>query len=1181
MQIKLAPFVAGQISIPPKAGFFKLLLIMNFTAFFLLALGLQVSANAYTQSITLSESNVPLVKVFSAIKKQSGYTFAFTESMLAKGKSVTIHVSNEKLEKVLELCFKEQPFTYEIIDKTVVVKAKPAPQKVTRTVTAALPLIDITGKVFTENGEPVAAAIEVKGTNQGTTTNTSGYFELKNVEEQAILVVSGVNIETFEWKVNGKTELLLYAKVKVGMVDTVTVQVNTGYQQLAKERATGSFAVIDNKLYNEQAGFSVLDRIKIITPGVMPFPQRVGGGPSSDIVIRGLSTLTMTIQKPLIILDNFEFQGDINNINPNDVENITILKDAAAGSIWGARAANGVIVITTKKAKFNQKTSVSFNANITTGERPDLFAISEISSNDLVDLEQFLFSQQYRFADTTDPIRRVYSPAYEILFRERNGAITHEQAMAELDVLRNHDVRNDFNDLFYRRPFSQQYALGVNGGSANMAWRLSFGFDKNTSELSATSDRYTIGFTNSYRPIDKLSLSVAINYSQQQTGSGAPGFGIINVGGGLPVYTRLQDESGNPLPLYDRYRKTYIDTLGGGHLLDWRYYPAENYKHERTGQQIQNLNTSLSADYKLHKFVSLQLGYRFQKQTTNLKTLYDEQSYFARGLINNFTQIRGGGLPLLYRVPRGGILDQGVSFMTAQNARAQVAFNRNIADHDVSVLAGMEISEMKEQGNRDRTYGYLDDILTFVNVDYATPFPLMTEGSSFIPNAKDFSSTRTRFVSAFANASYTFRRKYTVSLSGRRDASNAFGVATNDRWKPLWSTGLMWDISKEPFYRSAMFPSLKLRATYGYQGNLDISKVAVVTLRYGYTSPQTGAPNATIANFPNPDLQWEQTAMFNLALDFSTKNNRLSGSIEFFHKHITDLYGMSPVDPTTGTLQPEIQRNMGTAKGHGFDFVLNSQNIKGVFNWSSRLLVNTYRMKVLHYREVPVLGGTAIGGTFTPLDGYSPYSLFAYRWGGLDPETGDPIGYLNGAPTKDYAAIMYESTFSDLDYLGSSIPTISGSLGNTVSWKGFSAAFNISYALGYNFLRSSVDYSALIGQWRGHGDYALRWQKKGDEQFTQVPSFVYPANNSRDYFYRASAALVEPGDHIRLNYINLSYTFDQPRFKRSFLAGCQLYTVVNNLGILWRANKYGLDPAFGDRTVPPIRTILVGIRTGI
>lgn len=1139
--------------------------------------------------VTVSGKDMTLESVFNSIKNQTGLSFQFDDSNFNAKEKVSANFFKKSLDNVLVSLLGTKGVAWNYQGNTILVGRKKKQNLTTDSDSSKVPsMTTVSGRVTAQNGDPLpGATILIKETNQAVAAKEEGEFRIENMPMSSIISVSYVGYETREIKVNKQSSLSIKLQPIVAEMNAVSV-VSTGYQKIPKERATGSFTQIDNKLFNQQVTTDVISRLSYIANGLTTFPQRVAAvkGP----VIRGLSTMTTTIAKPLIVVDNFAYEGDINNINPNDVENITILKDAAAASIWGARAGNGVIVITTKKGRFNQQTKVELTSNITIGEKPNLFALRNISTSDYIDFEQFLFSKEYNFQDTISPYHQGFSPVYEILFKQKSGLITSEEATSQINNLRSRDVRNEFNKYFYQKPLKQQYAINLRGGSDNLAWYLSGGFDKNISELNGKYSRLNVHLDNTYKLAKNLEVNTTLYFTQTKSSVGRPGYGSIGQssffrqGFTLP-YSRFADEKGNPLPLYHMaYREGYIDTLGGGKLLDWKYYPLDDYRHIDNSTTVQDLNVALGLNYKISNSLRIEAKYRYQKQQSEIRNLQSQSSYFTRDLINSFSQLDQNTGDVTYKIPKGDILDLTNSTLTAQDILGQLNFNKSWSKHNVDAIIGGQISEQSTKGNKFRSYGYNSEILTSGNVDYINTYPHFITGFPlFVPNLTDFNKTVNRFVSLYANGAYTYDNKYTFSASARRDASNLFGVATNNKWKPLWSTGISWNLSNESFYKISFLPYLKLRATYGYQGNVDATMVGLTTLAYSSINPYTLTPFSFVLNYHNPNLRWETVGMLNVGLDFSTVGNKISGSFEIFQKKTNDLYGFAPVDMTVGLQFPEVKRNVATTKGHGIDIAINTVNIDRSIKWTSNAIINIYKDKVIKSGLPPssIASSTLVSGGLVRLDGYPLLSLFAYKWAGLDPTTGDPQGYLNGKVSKDYSAITSDGTkVSDLVYVGSLIPTVYGSLGNTVSWKNISLTARITYKFGYYFRRESINYSDLPNSPNGHSDFSKGWKNPGDEMFTDVPSMVYPFDGNRDRFYNFSEVLIAKGDHIRLQYVNLSYNLAKDTFKKLPFEYLQLYAVINNLGIIWRANKEGLDPDYDNLTIPPSKDITLGLKIG-
>jgi hypothetical protein len=321
--------------------------------------------------------------------------------------------------------------------------------------------------------------------------------------------------------------------------------------------------------------------------------------------------------------------------------------------------------------------------------------------------------------------------------------------------------------------------------------------------------------------------------------------------------------------------------------------------------------------------------------------------------------------------------------------------------------------------------------------------------------------------------------------------------------------------------------------------------------------------------------------MLNVGLDFKTKNNRISGSLEYYHKKGIDLYGSAPQDYTAG-IGNYVTKNIASMKSNGVDIELSSINTKGVIKWTTDFDFNYNRDENVSYYLGSVPASNFIGSnqpTISGLVGKPVYSIFSYAWAGLDPQTGDPRGILNKQMSKEYSTILGTGTqLTDLIYSGPALPIIFGSVGNTVSWKNISLTARLLFKFGNYFRKTSIDYTNLFNTRTGQSDFALRWQKPGDERMTNVPSMIYPSNSARDAFYDGSIVNVDKADNIRIQYILLSYEITKIQFKGLPFRSLQLYLNLNNLGIIWRANKDHIDPEYPMLTLPPSKSLAVGLK---
>jgi len=438
-------------------------------------------------------------------------------------------------------------------------------------------------------------------------------------------------------------------------------------------------------------------------------------------------------------------------------------------------------------------------------------------------------------------------------------------------------------------------------------------------------------------------------------------------------------------------------------------------------------------------------------------------------------------------------------------------------------------------------------------VDFVTPFSqyYYTGYTQNIYNPTSISYLTNRYTSVYANASYTYDNRFILTGSARKDESNLFGVNSNQKGVPLWSVGGAWNIDKESFYKLDWLPYLKLRLTYGFNGNSSSNLTAVASLLQ-VSGNANSQPYAIVKTYPNPNLSWEKVAVTNLAIDFATKDNRVSGSVDYYKKQGTDLIGKQPIDPTVGIQNGVITRNVANLVSHGVDIQLISKNLDNLFKWQTSFLFSFNKDKLTAYQNLTGNGSSLVnsGISVSPVIGQPVYNIISYKWIGLDPQTGDPMGYVNGQPSKDYATITSKTPISDLVFSGSALPTYFGALSNTFSYKQFSLYVNITYRLGYYFRKSSINYNGLYNSGGlGNSDFAERWQKPGDELHTYVPSMpsIADAGSLRDQFYLNSSALVGNAGNIRLQNVNLSYRFDTSKLRIIKLSDLQFYIYSNNL----------------------------------
>ncbi|QEC74671.1 SusC/RagA family TonB-linked outer membrane protein [Mucilaginibacter ginsenosidivorax] len=1040
----------------------------------------------------------------------------------------------------------------------------------------------ISGQVQDPGGRPIADVwVSVKSKQLQATTGADGRFTIAaQAHDTLTFTKAGYLPKTV--LMHGEHEFKITMRLALQQMDEIKI-VSNGYKSIPLENATGSYEQVGKELLNRSPGTNVLARLDGVSS--ILFDRRTGheGEPG----IRGRSTLFANAS-PLVILDNFPYEGDLNNLNPNDVDGITILKDASAAAIWGVRASNGVIVITTKKGLKNKPLAIGFNASVTVAAKPDAFYLPQMSPSDFIGVEKQLFAQGFYNDDEQSVTHTNLSPAVEVLIAQRDGQITAGQADQQLGVFAGHDLRNDLQKYWYHQAVNQQYALNLSGGTERVTYYFSAGYDHNLDALQGNYRRLNLRSDNNFTLGTKLKLDAGVYFTDSKTMAGRndPSTLVSADGKQLYPYARLADDRGNALPVALDYRQSFTDASKANGFLDWSYTPLSDYRNTDNHSDQLNLLLNTALHYTIGGGLEAEVRYQLEAAQNNGTLLYGQDSYYARNVVNRYTQTAADG-SLTRPVPAGGIMNSSDSRFQSNNLRVQLNYRKAWEQHQLTALAGYEYRNDQTTTRNFRDYGYNADIGQGMPVDYTTSFALANQsyqGVSTIPYGNNFGSFRNYNLSWYGNLAYAYGNRYSVSASARRDESNLFGVNANQKGVPLYSAGLAWTASNEAFYHLTWLPYLKIRLTYGYSGNVDNTLSAEAAIRYIGTSNIGHLTYASVANPPNPDLGWEKTGILNAAVDFTVAGGILSGSVEAYSKKGHDLIGFRQADQTTGVLNPatnlfQYKGNVAAMKGKGIELNLHAHILRRVFGWQTDLLFNYARNTVTSYDQTSNLGYNyvATGITVSPLEGKPLYSILTYKWAGLDPQTGNPRGYIHGVISSDAAAIIDKTTVDELQYSGPAVPPAYGNLRNTFSYRGWSVSANLSYRFGYYWTRYGIAYDALaFSRSNQSNDYASRWQKAGDEQHTNVPSFTYPTDSSRDQFYNQSSVNVEKGDHIRLQDVRLAYEPGEKQLRRFAIKHLQVYLYAANLGIIWKATKTSLDPDY-PYSIKPARTIAIGL----
>lgn len=1210
----------------PRRLITKTLLAMKFTGILLLAATLQVSAVGYSQ-ITISAKNAPLKSVFKQFQKQSGFDFLYSVELINQAGKVNVDIHDASLEKALSECLKDKQLSFEIYEKTIVIK----PKEITISKNAAedetpeLPVpIDVKGRVVNEKGEPVeGVSVIVKGSKAGVATNANGEFIIRGIEPDATLVFSSVSIEKIEIKINGRTDLsVISVKTKI-VVETDVFVVATGFQVLSRERVTGAAGKVDEEILSKRPVSNIANAINGQIAGLV-------SDPTVGFVIRGRSTLSGTDdRRPLIIVDGFPIEGGFETINPNDVKSVDLLKDAAATSIYGARASNGVIVITTKGMGQKGRMNISLNSFVSVGSHMDLdYYMNRVDSKTHINFDDYFYNLYKGTTTIRDPwtnatFRGRLSEYFTLLAERDKGNITQEAFDQEKNRMMNGSYKEDYMKYILRRPVSHQQNLVISGSTDKNSYKFSLLYDNDKSYLqNYNNDRVMLGFTNIFKISPRFTYTFNSNITSFNRQNNA-----VNLGFARSVtspWTRVFDENGN----YARHIYAYYEPV----VRSWEPRLPFSMRYNFVEEAALRDNRYRGMDIRLQNEFEISVArgfkvrplFQYERFDEDDESYYDPSSFAVRNTAN-MVAIQSTSDPNKYvsQIPAGGFLRyNGGQLRHSLKLRVQADFARTFGGrHEVVAVAGGEmITSKREARNQDLKYGYTRENRNWALFDFIAPrstifgenwlssSPLYEDQNIATPTSFSTQSRiyHERFVAGFANASYTLDKRYTVTASLRTDASNYISRTNRERFSPFYSAGLRWNMKNEKFLSGAGFiDRLALRVTYGSTGNA-AGKTSLLPFSVYASSP----PNAETGNYPggaisgrqNDLLTWEKTLSTNVGTDFSLFRGKLTGSIDLYRRLSKDLLTVvqtsnvvwsstSQTINAAQVLNKGIEATLGTTMKITRDFTWNG-TLNFDYNYNEVLEYNFLATRLLNYvgsttfvAGLPTDRIMAVKIIGTSKDGYYlqlrkngeivPELNSSYSFGG----TGTIGNTIPGSNVKDDDRIYY---------MGRSTPPATFGFTNTFSWKGFSLMTVMTGRFGHLVRRS--DQGVIFGQ--GTPFYSatamanlqtastVATTSTGVILPTAANRTTYTTGQSTRTFY--SDVTLEKAGHIRMNEIYLGYDLNQKFLEKagSVLNTATLYVQARNLGILWTNNESKIDPESIPGTIKPIQTFTFGVRLG-
>jgi TonB-linked SusC/RagA family outer membrane protein len=1165
------------------------MLAMKLTIVFLTAALLQVHANAVSQAVTVSGKNLSLKKVFSIIEQQTGYVVLSNKKDLEATKPVTLSVFDMPLQSLLNMVLRDQPVNYRLDGTTIVLSRKPE-------VSADNPIspfragVPVNGSVIDSAGRPVqGASVRLLPGNKGTTTNQTGSFSIPNVEPGTYtLEVTFVGYAAYRRQItvtgnfgaNTGKIVLRQSNISMDVVDVVV----TGYQTLPRDRSTGSFSTLNAELLGTRIEPNLLTRMEGMVPGLFTKPN-------GEINLRGLITLHAG-RSPLIVVDGFPYEGDINYLNPDDVVNITVLKDAAAASIYGSQAANGVIVITTRLGSARQ-TRVNFSSNLFVTPKPDASYLHLLNSSEIVGLQKDLFN---KFHAPYTPVSARYGmpKATEALYKFEQGQITQAQLDATLNDLASRNGLPQIEDMMMQSAISQKHALSVSGGTEKNQYSLNLnylgdrGFTKNTRNESIN-----LSLNDRAQVFKWLTAEAGLfaNFSENKSAA----VSATSLYRNMP-YEILKDANGDYVPWNYLKSQSEIDRLLNAGLLDETYNPLQEQGRYDISGRSNYVRAQGGFNVKFTKWLNLDLKYQTERGSNYFRNYAGPDAWSTTNMINNATQINNG--KIIKNIPDGGQIRETRGDTRSYTARAQLNFDKRFGtDHQLTVIAGTERREVKTTATTLHRMGYNDNNLQFLPVNYDTLANLKNtqsiEGTyNYRFNDNNyFNDVVRRFVSFYGNMGYSYKGRYNLTGSIRVDDSNLFGTDPKYRHLPAWSAGAAWRISQENFMNQFFWlNNLNLRATYGIGGN--VSQTAGPYLQATSTFfSETQAMATSILYPPNAALRWEKTITTNLGVDFSILKNRISGSFDYYERKTTDLLGDKPTDPTNAF--PSALINYGSLYNKGIEIALNTVNInKKDLNWTSRISFTKNKNRMTEIGAASSSIYSYVDGMGVQRKGYAMNSIFNFRSAGLDPTNGTPLVYDKaGKVVKSYdqnGSIVASMTDVDaLVYGGTMDPTYTLGLMNTVRFKHFTFTMMI-IANGGNVFRDAIP--GTLNNFRVDRNIDRRalnyWKKPGDEKLPGVqpaPDLKGTGGTYLDYIWFSTDANTMKADYVKLRNIGLAYDFASLINRFAKISSANLQVQVQN-PLSWFRNSQKLDPEAysissngASRTLPVTPVYMIGL----
>lgn len=1029
------------------------------------------------------------------------------------------------------------------------------------------------GVVLDDTGETVpGASVVVKGTTVGTATDVDGKFSLNVPEGKNTLVISFIGLKSQEVKAGVDLRIKLEADESTMLDDVMVV----AYGTTDKKSFTGSASVIKPDQITKRNASNVSKAIDGLVSGVTVTSGSGQPGAGSSIIIRGYGSINAS-NDPLYVVDGAPYDGNISAINPNDIESMTVLKDASASALYGARGSNGVIIITTKSGKKGE-TTVNLKANWGVGSRavPRYKTVDERGYLETVfqsykneQIAAGLSSQNAGIAALNN-MKQGSAP----ILGENEQYNPFNYSITELIDPVTGKVRSDavlrYNDDWIDEssadsPLRQEYVLDVTGGSDKTSYLFSFGYLNEKGLLKTTSfERYTgrMKIDSDVKEWFKVGLgsNMALNKSNTLEATGSANSNVFYSGMLMapifPVYER--DADGNILYNTDgSVAFDYGQNRPAGAQTDFNSVATLfDDKYQTKRDAVSGRGYFVLGNLKEGPLEGLALNVNLNMDLTN-----SDRSRYYNPYNGNAATVKG-------------MLKKENARTLSYTFNQLVTWKRKFDRHNVDVLAGHE------------SYSYRYNYRTMTKSGF--PFGGLTElaAGTTISDANSSKDTY-QIESWLSRFNYNYDDRYYLSLSARRDGSSV--LAPDDRWGTFWSIGGNWRISQEKFLSDVKWlDNLALKASYGLQGNDNITALYTSTnLDYlnrnlfawqglydlGY--PNGTASGALLSQLQNTDFKWERSKNLNIGFD-AQLFNRLSVAVEYYNKKTIDMILRFPMPISTGF--DSYSRNIGSMRNQGFEITLGGDVLRTKdFTWNMTLMGNTISNKVLELtgkNDDAIISGRYINQKGEPIN-----SFYLSRSAGVDPATGDQLYYVwdtdeTGNKTNYRVSSSLSDATNSKEIVGNRFPDLYGSINNLFRYKDFDFSILCTYSIGgkiYDSVYNTLMTSSYVGQTR-HENILRAWKNPGD--ITDIPKVSFGTTRA------VTDADLVSASYFSIKNIVLGYTIPSSFLRKIDLKSVRVNVTADNLLLL--SELEGMDPQYNfsggtSFVYSPVRTISLGL----